>query len=169
MICPTIVQSWRVVGQIIGGYLELDPAFDSAPTPGKVNARALVSVPVRTLNSGKSEMDNVMLEAMKQKNHPKIEYHLTEMVLKEAPKTPDAPLQFDTKGELVVAGVTNKITMPVTMERIEKTKLKFKGSTPIKMTDYGVTPPVKFGVFRTGNEIKIIFEWMTVHRIEKAK
>jgi polyisoprenoid-binding protein YceI len=158
------VHPWTMEGQIIGGYVEMDPTFDSAPKPGKVSARALVTIPVRSLNSGKASMDSVMQQAMKQTDHPRIQYRLTEMSLKEAPKSPEGPYQFETKGELVVAGVTNKISMPVSMERIDKTKLKFNGSTPIKMTDYGVTPPSPLGlglVIKTGNEVKIIFEWVT--------
>ena len=113
-----------------------------------------------------------MQQTMKQTDHPRIQYRLTEMLLKEAPKSPEGPYQFDTKGELTVAGVTNKISMPVSMERIDKTKLKFSGSTPIKMTDYGVTPPSPLGLglfIKTGNEVKIIFEWITVQRAETAK
>lgn len=163
------IHDWTMEGKIIAGYVELDPTFDSPPKPGKVSARALVSIPVRSINSDKAGMDSVMQQAMKQEAHPKIEYHLTEMSLKEVPKSPEGPYQFDTKGELIVAGVTNQIAMPVSMERIDKTKLKFTGSTPIKMTDYGVTPPVKFGVFKTGNDIKVIFEWVTSQRIQAAK
>jgi YceI-like protein len=163
------LHAWTMEGLIIGGYVELDPGFEAAPKPGKVVARAQVAIPVRSIKSGKSEMDNVMQQAMKQDVHPKIEYRLTEMSLKEAPKSPGGPFQFDTKGELTVAGVTNKISMLVGMERIDKTKLKFSSSAPLKMTDFGVTPPVKFGVFRTGDDIKIAFEWITVQRAETAK
>ena len=166
------IHDWTMEGQIIGGYVELDPGFDAAPKPGKVSARALVSIPVRSLNSGKASMDSVMQQAMKQANHPKIEYRLTEMSLKEMPKSPEGPYQFDTKGELAVAGVTNKISMPVSMQRIDKTKLKFSGSTPIKMTDYGVTPPaptIGLGLIKTGNDVKITFEWITAQRAQTAK
>ncbi|MBI3850797.1 MAG: YceI family protein [Verrucomicrobia bacterium] len=166
------IHDWTMDGQIIGGYVELDPAFDASPKPGKVGARAQVMIPVRSLKSGKASMDSVMQQAMKQDVHPKIEYRLTEMSLKEAPKSPDGPYQFDTKGDLIVAGVTNKIAMLVTMERAEKTKLKFSGSTPIKMTDYGVTPPapkIGLGLIKTGNDVKISFEWITSQRAATAK
>jgi len=163
------LHDWTMEGSIIGGYVELDPGFEATPKPGKVVARAQVAIPVRSFKSGKNEMDNVMQQAMKHEAYPKIEYRLTEMSLKEAPKAPDGPFQFDTKGELAVAGVTNKISLLVTMERIDKTKLKFSSSAPLKMTAFGVTPPVKFGVFRTGDDIKISFEWITVQRKETAK
>ena len=142
-----------------------------SPPSGKVGARALVTIPVRSFKGGSSGMDSVMQQAMKQKEFPTIEYRVKEMVLKE-PHTSGTPFVFDTKGELTVAGVTNKIAMPVTMERIDKTKLKFKGSTPLKMTAYGVTPPspkILAGLIKTGDEVKITFEWVTLQRSEPAK
>ena len=59
------IHDWTMEGKIIAGYVELDPAFDSPPKPGKVSARALVSIPVRSLNSDKASMDSVMQQAMK--------------------------------------------------------------------------------------------------------
>src|SRR6267142_5336890 len=53
------IHDWTMEGQIIGGYVELDPTFDSAPKPGKISARALATIPVRSLNSGKASMDSV--------------------------------------------------------------------------------------------------------------
>jgi len=83
------------------------------------------------------------------------------MVLKE-PHAAGTPLEFSTTGNLMVAGVTNKITMPVRIENAEKANLKVTGSVPLKMTDYKVKPPVKLGVFQTTNEITVSFEWVIV-------
>jgi len=46
------------------------------------------------------------------------------------------------------------------MENSEPTKLKITGKVPLKMTDFKVTPPVKLGIFRTGDDITITFEWV---------
>ncbi len=159
------IHDWTVEGAIIGGFLELDPAFDiQKPTPGKVNAKVQATIPVRSIKSGKKAMDEVMHDAMKQKDFPKIEYRLTELTLKEVPKSADAPLVFDSKGELTVSGVTNKITMPVTMQRVEKTQLKTSGNLAVKMTAYGIQPPapkIALGFITTGDDVKITFEWLT--------
>ena len=111
-------------------------------------------------------MDNVMYDALKEKEHRRIGYRLTEMTLKETPKSPDAPFLLDTKGELVVAGVTNQVQMPVTMTRVDKDKLKFSGSTSVKMTSFGIEPPTKFGAFSTGDQVKLTFEWLTARKAE---
>jgi polyisoprenoid-binding protein YceI len=161
------VHEWTVESSIIGGYLELDPAMVADPqkaAPGKVKANVTVSIPARQLKSGTKAMDNVMHDALKAQQFPRIQYHLTELVLKETPKAANDPLRFDSKGELTVSGVTNKISMPVTMERVEPAKLKTSGSTSVKMTSFGIKPPapkVALGLISTGDDVKISFEWLT--------
>jgi YceI-like protein len=164
------LHDWSVETKLIGGFVELDPGFNlEKPVPGKVNARVAVLIPVRQLKSDKTAMDTVMYDSMKEKDHRRIDYRLTEMTLKEAPKAADAPFLFDTKGELVVAGVTNKIQMAVTMVRVGADKLKFTGSIPVKMTSFGIQPPTKFGVFSTGDDVKLTFDWLTARKEETAK
>ncbi len=86
------------------------------------------------------------------------------MTLKEAPKTPDTPFLFETQGELAVAGVTNKVQMPVTMTRVGKDQLKFTGSTSVKMTSFGIQPPKLIGILSTGDDVKISFEWLAAKK-----
>lgn len=164
------LHDWSVESKMIGGYIELDPAFNlEKPQPGKVNARVAVLIPVRQLRSDKTAMDTIMYETMKEKDHRRIDYRLTEMSLKEAPRAAEAPLLFDAKGELVVAGVTNKVQMAVALSRVDKDKLKFSGSLPVKMTSFGMQPPTKLGVFSTGDDVKLSFEWLTVKKEEPPK
>lgn len=168
------VHDWTVEGSLIGGYVEFDPAFDPAnPKPGKVGCRTSVIIPVRQLKSSKggAPMDNVMYDAMKQRQFPRIEYSVTEMTLKEAPKSAGDPVAFDTVGDLAVAGMTNKVNMPVTMHRLEGNQLKFSGAVTIKMTSFGIQPPapkIAGGLISTGDEVKLSFEWVTAKK-EAAK
>jgi len=156
------VHDWTVESKLVAGYAEFDPAFDfDKPAAGKVNARCVVTIPVRQLKSDSTKMDSVMYEHIKQKDHPRIEYRLTELTLKEAPKSADAPFVFDSQGELSVAGVTNKVQMPVSVTRVAKDQLKFTGSTSVKMTSFGIQPPTLIGILSTGDDVKIAFEWLT--------
>ena len=73
---------------------------------------------------------------------------------------------FDAKGELTVAGVTNKITMVVnilpTTFKGEK-RLEITGSIAVKMTDYKVAPVdinLVLGHIKTGDEVKLVFKWI---------
>ena len=155
------IHEWSVETKLIGGYIEFDPGFNlEKPQTGKVNAKVEVLIPVRQLKSDKTAMDTIMYDSMKEKDHRRIDYRLNEMTVKEAPQSPDAPLLLDTKGELVVAGVTNKLQMPVTMVRVGADKLKFTGSTSVKMTSFGIQPPTLVGILSTGDDVKISFEWL---------
>jgi YceI-like domain len=161
------IHDWTMTGQNIGGYLEvpasvvLDPARDGLPgvTDTNLAAKAEVSIPVTSMQSGAEGMDEAMQDAMNAATYPRIQYHLTQMSLK-APHAAGTPFEFDTKGELTVAGVTNTVSMPVRIESTNNTKLKVSGSIPLKMTSFKVTPPVKAAVFRTADDIKIVFEWV---------
>ena len=162
------IHDWTVESRLIAGYVEFESGFNlDQPAPGKVNARCVVTIPVRQLKSDSTKMDTVMYEHIKQKDHPRIEYRLTEMTLKEAPKSADAPLVFDSTGELSVAGVTNKVQMTVSMTRMGKDKLKFTGSTSVKMTTFGIQPPTLVGILSTGDDVKISFEWLAAKKEEK--
>jgi hypothetical protein len=164
------VHDWTVESRIIGGHLEIDPAFLSDPTKAavgtKVPAQVEATVPVRSIKSGKALMDNVMHEAMHEKAHPQVVYRLKELKVKEAPKSANGPFQFESVGDLAINGVTNSINMPVTMERTDKT-LKTTGSTKLKMTSFGIKPPapkIALGAITTKDEVKITFEWLTAQK-----
>ena len=128
-------------------------------TPPKLEA----TIPVRSLKSGKKAMDSVMHDAMKATAHPTIIYRLQTMSAKDSSGA-SAPTAFDTTGTLSVAGVTKTNNMVVTLEKPETGKLKFTGAATLKMTDFGIQPPSPtgtFGLIKTGDEVKITFEWLT--------
>lgn len=174
------IHDWQVEGTLIGGYLEVGPKFPVEPgqdvAPGPVEAHAEPFIMVRSLKSiekdGKpysDRMDEVMYEHLRATSNPKIAFHLTEMTLKEAPKTKDAPYVFEAKGQLAVAGVTNAVTMPVNVLPLGDKKLKVSGKTTLKMTDFKVEPPNPLGLgIKTGDEIKIMFDWMVGQRAAPA-
>jgi YceI-like protein len=170
------IHDWQVEGTLIGGYLEVGPGFPTEPgqaaTPGKVDAHAEPFIMVRTLKSiekdGKpysDRMDEVMYEHLKVQKNPKISFHLTDLTLKEPAKSKDTPFVFEAKGQVSVAGVTNDVTMPVSVLPLGDKKLKISGKTSLKMTDFKVEPPNPLGLgIKTGDDIKIIFDWMVGQR-----
>jgi len=170
------IHDWQVEGTLVGGYLEVGPNFPSEPgqpaTPGKVEAHAEPFIMVRSLRSVEKDgklysdrMDEVMYEHLKAKENPKIAFHLTELTLKEPAKSKDAPYVFEAKGQLAVSGVTNDVTMPVNILPLGDKKLKVSGTTNLKMTNFKVEPPNPLGLgIKTGDDIKIIFDWMVAQR-----
>ena len=167
------IHDWQVESPLIGGMMEVGPNFPLEPgqaaTPGKVEAKAEVFIQVRSLKSlekdGKpysDKMDEVMWEHLKEAKSKKIVYRLSELTLKEAAKAKDAPYVFEAKGDLAVAGVTNKITMTVNVLPLGEKKLKITGTTNLKMTDFKIDPPapkIAMGMIKTGDDVKLIFEW----------
>ena len=167
------IHDWQVESPLIGGMMEVGPNFPLEPgqaaTPGKVEAKAEVFIQVRSLKSlekdGKpysDKMDEVMWEDMKEPANKRIIYRLSELTLKEAAKAKDAPYVFEAKGDLAVAGVTNKITMTVNVLPLGEKKLKVTGTTNLKMTDFKIEPPapkIAMGMIKTGDDVKLIFEW----------
>ncbi len=160
------IHDWTVEGKIIGGFFEAAAAWEtdkSLKTAMTPPPKAEVTIPIRTLKSGKERMDEIMQEAMKAKENPLIRFKLAEMKIKGDVPASGTPVKFDTKGELTVSGVTKPCDMEVTMDRLEEGKLKFSATKELKMTDFGIAPPNPNigGVgIKTGDEIIIKFEWV---------
>jgi polyisoprenoid-binding protein YceI len=160
------IHDWSMESVNVGGYLEVDAKFPESALTDATAAKPNVSVfiPVRTLKSNSKRMDAVMQEHMKEPEFKKIEYKVLELKPTSAAGA-TGPLKFNAIGALTVAGTTKTNTMPVTIEKIEGGKLKVSGATDLKMTDYGVEPPAPsilgMSPIKTGNEIKLTFEWVT--------
>jgi hypothetical protein len=172
------IHDWQVESPFIGGMIETGTGFPTEPgqavTPGKVEAKADVFIQVRSLKSiekdGKpysDKMDEVMWEHMKEPENKKILFHLTELTVKEAAKAKDAPFVCEAKGDLSVAGTTKNITMAVNILPLADNKLKVTGNVTIKMTDFKVEPPspkIALGLIKTGDEVKLVFDWMLAQK-----
>lgn len=176
------IHDWQVEGAIIGGFIEAGENFPTEPGQavpvGKMTATVNAFIPVRSLKSiekdGKpysDKMDEIMYGKLQpETKFARISYRLTELTLKEAPKAKDAPYVCDSKGELVVAGVTNTVSMPVNILPLDGKKLKVSGSVSIKMTDYKIEPPapkIALGLIKTGDDVKLIFDWQLAQKVAK--
>jgi polyisoprenoid-binding protein YceI len=159
------VHDWTMESIVIGGFMEVDSKFpESALTdPNAARPKVEAFMPVRSFKSYSKRMDEVMQEQMDEPKHKRIEYKLIELKPKSAVDSTGA-LQFEAIGALTIKGTTRTNTMPVTIERRED-KIRVTGSTPLKMTDFGVKPPEitipVLGKITTGDEIKISIEWIT--------
>jgi len=173
------VHDWTVEGRIVAGQIEFGPGFSTDPTklkPGKLEAKAKIDIPVRALKSMKNgqpysnAMDGIMYENLKESEHKRISYTLSELSIKEVPQGAGEPILLTSKGELEVAGVKKEIEMPVKVTPMDKGALKFSMETAVKMTDFGIQPPapkIALGAIKTGDEVKIIIDWVTVERKKK--
>ena len=169
------LHDWQSESPLVMGYIEVGPNFPLDPgqaaTPGKVEAHGEATIMVRQLRSIESDgktyysdaMDTKMRELMKMDQYPKIVYKLSELTLKEAPKTKTDPYVFDSKGELTVSGKTKPISMVVKVLPLDETKgekrVKITGTTPLKMTDFGIEPN-SIIISKTGDDVTIKFDWV---------
>jgi polyisoprenoid-binding protein YceI len=167
------LHDWEMEGVLIGGFLEFGAGvqLDAAQTSiagidgDKVPAKGHVIIPVRSVHSKADHlpdvMDHLMQDALKEAQAPRIEFTLKQMTFK-GPHEAGKPFNFDANGDLSIAGKTNDVTFPITIDCSDAGKLKVSGTVPLKMTDYGVTPPAPsfgLGLMRTGDDVKIIFDW----------
>jgi RNA polymerase sigma factor (sigma-70 family) len=170
-----IQPTWQVEGQIIGGFLEVGAGFPAegsqAMEPGPIRAQAEVFIPVRSLKSIEPDgrpysdkMDETMYEHLREPQYHHIRYRLVEMSSKGATNRNEVlEYEFDSRGELAVAGVTNEIAMQVFVLPLGDGKLRISGGTSLKMTDFNVAPVdinVVVGHIKTGNDVRIKFEWV---------
>ncbi len=86
-------------------------------------------------------------------------------MLKEAAKDKAAPYVYDAKGLLAVAGVTNAVSFPVNVvpQGGADKRIKISGTTSVKMSQYKIEPPSpKFlgNLIKTGDDVKLIFDWV---------
>jgi polyisoprenoid-binding protein YceI len=163
---------WEMEGTLIGGFVEFESGakLDDNLKDGSVAAKVHALIPVTSIHS-KAEhapdiMDHLMQKALKADDFGRIEYTLTDMTFK-GPHAAGQPFTLDTTGNLSIAGVTNKVSFPVTLDASDPGKLKINGTVPLKMTAFGVDPPapnIAAGLFRCGDDIKIIIDWTLKER-----
>lgn len=117
-----------------------------------------VTIPVKSMDSGKGGMNSNMYKALKADDHENIMFELesTEIVSGDAA----SQMVLSASGQLTIAGETNTITMEVNGEKTDN-GYTFSGKQIINMTDYDVDPPTAmFGTISTGEEVTIEF---TIH------
>ena len=147
------LHDWECISKIISGYFDVEPAWQTDLSlksvtclgEGKTPPKCEINIPVRTLKShvsvAASAMDNRLRTEMNAKTYPNISYKLTEMSIKGDVPASGSPVTFDTKGLLIVSGHTNKVSFPVTMERVGSDTLKWAGTLNTTFTACGLKPP----------------------------
>lgn len=140
------VHGYDIQGKEVQGEVELGTDFHTMNPksigPGKIPARIEGFIPVRSLHyDGSRVMDKALHSYLKEETNPRILFRLRELNLKAVPHTNDAPYVLDSHCELVVAGVTNEVAMPIHLLPLGDGKLKITGNVSAKMSDFGIEPP----------------------------
>ena len=151
------VHKWEVETKVIGGFLNVNSADLSKI--GTAKAAGTVIVPVRQLKSGKKRMDEVMHAAMNEQKHKLIKFTITALKVKSIK---DGVSACTGSGSIEINGVKKPLSFDVNIAE-KGEQLTVSGITPIKMTDFKITPPspkLPTGNITTDPEVKISFDWV---------
>ncbi len=165
---------WQIESHAVGGFLDLESDFAVEPgapsTPRELKARAEIVTVVGTLKSlnragepYSDKMDRIVHAQLKAPEHPRILFQLSELRLNEGRKSEDGPYLMEAAGELVAAGKTNKITIPVKVTPLGPKRLKLESTFWVKPQDYGIPYPPSFSrpleALRS-EVVKVAAEWV---------
>jgi len=134
------------------GVVEMDTLMKSFTNIG-------ITIPIKTILSGNTSMDDNMYDALKEKEHPEIKFSLmhSDSALKQTVILPDSTIQL--RGTLAIAGKEQLIDLPVKIIKNDNGIVTVRGNKKLLMTDYGIKPPTfMLGVLKTGNEVSVEFE-----------
>jgi polyisoprenoid-binding protein YceI len=147
------LHEWQMQGTTISGVIETDP--ETWKNEGQKSAVVNVTIPVASVRSDHERMDRIMRDTLKTHD---ITYAMTSASLL---KTSGDSFVVRSGGKLSIAGVTRDVTVDITVQRSGDRRYILTGQTPIRMTDYGMKPPVAMmGTLKTGDQVTVAFRWV---------
>jgi polyisoprenoid-binding protein YceI len=148
------LHSWDEKVETVTGTGSVTPNSDGSYDIDAIN----MNMEVHSIKSDMGPaMNNNTYKALKADVHPQITFVLTAPV--KSVKAGITATAISAKCNLTIAGVTKPVIMQVKISVPQKGTMHFEGAQTIKMTDFGVTPPIAlFGALVTGDEITIHFK-----------
>jgi hypothetical protein len=126
------------------------------------HAIAELSVPVMSLRGDSQGMDRDMYSALKARQCPSIQFRLEKVQdaqVRQDPTNGRPAFLLRVTGILTVAGVQRTLATELTIQRDAGQHFLIHAQIPIKMTDFGVTPPTAFlGLIRARDSLSVIFD-----------
>ena len=115
-----------------------------------------VEVPVRSIKSGEKAMDKKTYEAFNEAKYPTILFQLIDV---SSLQVTGDDVNLIVNGNLTMAGLTKKISFKTTGKKLRSNVYEFKGSIPLKMTDFKMKPPTAMlGVMKVGDAITLKYD-----------
>lgn len=140
------IHQYEIHGKEVGGEIEFGAGsptwLPQTVKLGRLPGGMELSIPVRSLQYGSGvAMDKALHSLLKSEANPRIHFRSRKLNLKVVPQVSGMPYGFEAHGELVVAGVTNQLSMPMEVLPLVDGKLKITGSTSVNLSDFGIEPP----------------------------
>jgi len=146
----TIYGDWSCEGNAV---VETTPGEALAPVPGYPGGvqSTVVTVTVQNIDCGDGTMDKHMRKALKEKDHPTIQFKTDKYALNENGDVVKAV------GELTIAGFTKNVELDASLVNDSVAEgFHVEGKVDILMKEYEVKPPsLLFGILKVANEVSI--------------
>jgi polyisoprenoid-binding protein YceI len=116
-----------------------------------------ISIPVLSLHSNSTSMDDNMYDVLKAKQYPQIHFTLLPSdSIRIAHARADSIVHL--QGNLTIAGKQKLIDLQVVAVKNGNGIIRVHGTKKLLMTDFGIDPPTfMLGVLKTGNEVTVEF------------
>jgi len=158
------IHDWESQVKQINSELQIAPNLFAQQKGADIDEglNTSVSIPVESIESGKSGMNDKMYGALEKDDYPNIEYELMSSELLSSNSNGQngaAMFELKTIGELTIKGVTKEIEMTVEGEKSEDGSLHFKGDKELNMKNFEVDPPsAMFGTIKAGKMITVSYD-----------
>jgi polyisoprenoid-binding protein YceI len=150
------INRWACRSNVFEATISLEQDGGFILTTAAQDSRVAVTVPVQSLKCGNKRMDQDLYDALDAARFPAIEYRLVNHQVE--PVEVDGHFAALTYGDITVAGVTRRVEIPVRARRLEDGTVAGEGIVKLRMTDFGVQPPVALlGLIRARNDIEVSF------------
>jgi len=141
------MHDWEMVSEDIQVQASISQSANGLQTVESLK----MTLPVNTLKSHKSGMDDNAYKALKAKEYPQIAFTLK--------NSSSSSSGVEATGQLTIAGTTKDIKTTGKIEKLSTGGLKITGSYKMNMNDFKVEPPsFMFGTVTTGEEVTISYE-----------
>lgn len=139
---------WTVFANEVSGHATHS---DGSLVPSALQIRVVAA----EIKSNRSTiMDRLIHDALNVDEHPSVTYELI-----GAESAGGSAAMVKTTGGLTLTDTTREIEMDVESQRLDDGSIRFTGSVPLKMSDYGIQPPTAmFGALRTGDDVTVHFD-----------
>lgn len=116
-----------------------------------------ITIPVKSIKSGKNGMDSKTYEALNADKTPSIQFQLNDIKSVEAGK-------ITATGVLTIAGTSKPVTVTGDYE-MQGNQIVIKGSQKLNMKNFNVSPPTAmFGAIKAGEEVTIDYELVFLNK-----
>ncbi|MDZ7692193.1 MAG: YceI family protein [Balneolaceae bacterium] len=136
VVGTSTLHDWEVDVQTMNLDAEFTDAVftEDLPTSADFVESLKLTVPVKSLESGKGGMNNKMYDAFNAKKNPNIVYEFSSAQLDNS--AAGEGFTLNTTGQLTMNGVTRSVNFPVQGTVSGENQVNFTGSYTMKMTDF---------------------------------